>query len=211
MLDIIEDAEQLISHVLRQLLFSLLENIHLLNERILPTEHCLADLFQQQPKYKMLMTIPGIGPLIAAAFLSEVNAEQFSSGRQLSAWSGLVPRQRSSGGKSSLSSMTKNGSRGLSLKCAEVVNTGVVIRKRDADDIMAWVIRPTNDAGYMAANRINLGLAQHGTSIYGTLNTNKSGLSIHKKGHCCKEINHPRLQPKFRSPSPNILVSSLAK
>lgn len=36
-----------------------------------------------------------------------------------------------------------------SLKCAEVVNTGVVIRKRGADDIMAWVIRPTNDAGWL--------------------------------------------------------------
>ncbi|TDN47193.1 transposase [Buttiauxella sp. JUb87] len=98
--DIIEDSEQLISPVIRQLLFSLLENIHSLNERILSAEHCLAALCQQQPKYKVLMTIPGIGPLIAAAFLSEVNAEQFTNGRQLSAWCGLVPRQRSSGGKS---------------------------------------------------------------------------------------------------------------
>lgn len=67
--DIIEDAEQLISPVLRQLLFSLLENIHSLNEQILSAEHSLAALCQQQPKYKVLMTIPGIGPLIAAAFL----------------------------------------------------------------------------------------------------------------------------------------------
>ena len=79
--DIIEDAEQLISPVLRQLLFSLLENIHSLNERILSAEHCLAALCQQQPKYKVLMTIPGIGSLIVAAFLSEVNAEQFTNGR----------------------------------------------------------------------------------------------------------------------------------
>lgn len=40
--DIIEDAERLISPVLRQLLFSLLENRHSLNERILSAEHCLA-------------------------------------------------------------------------------------------------------------------------------------------------------------------------
>ncbi|CAI0843513.1 Transposase [Serratia quinivorans] len=79
--DITEDAEQLISPVLRQLLFSLLENIHSLNERILSAVHCLAALCQQQPKYKVLMTIPGIGSLIAAAFLSEVNAEQFTNGR----------------------------------------------------------------------------------------------------------------------------------
>ncbi|SUX90382.1 Uncharacterised protein [Citrobacter koseri] len=35
---------------------------------------------------------------------------------------------------------------------------------------MARVIRPTNDAGYIAANRINSGLAKRGTSIYGTVN-----------------------------------------
>lgn len=72
--DIIEDTEQLISPVLCQLPSSLLENIHSLNERILSVEHSLTALCQQQPKYKVLMTIPGIGPLIAAAFLSEVNA-----------------------------------------------------------------------------------------------------------------------------------------
>ncbi|MHA3344693.1 hypothetical protein [Yersinia pseudotuberculosis] len=45
-----------------------------------------------------------------------------------------------------------------------------MIRKQGADDIMARVVQPSNDAGYMAANRINSGLAQRGTSIYGTLN-----------------------------------------
>lgn len=35
---------------------------------------------------------------------------------------------------------------------------------------MAWVIRSTNDAEYMAANRINSELAQRGTSIYGIVN-----------------------------------------
>jgi len=58
--------------MLRQLLSSLLESIHSLNECILSVERSLTALCQQQPKYKVLMTIPGIGPLIAAAFLSEV-------------------------------------------------------------------------------------------------------------------------------------------
>ncbi|ECE0739838.1 IS110 family transposase [Salmonella enterica subsp. enterica] len=59
------------------------------------------------------MTIPGIGPLFAVAFLSEDNAEQFTNGRQLSVWCGLVPRQQRSGGKSSLLSMSKNVNYGL--------------------------------------------------------------------------------------------------
>ncbi|MCP1065600.1 transposase [Serratia symbiotica] len=37
-----------------------------------------------------------------------MDAVQFSSGRELSAWCDLVPRQHSSGGKQRLSSVTKN-------------------------------------------------------------------------------------------------------
>ncbi len=73
----------------------------------------LAELSSQQVAYHHLLTIPGVGPLIAAAVVSEVDATQFSSGRELSAWCGLVPRQHSSGGKQRLSSMTKNGNRNL--------------------------------------------------------------------------------------------------
>lgn len=55
--------------------------------------------------------IPGIGPIIASAIAATV-AERlglFASGRQLSAWLGLVPRQHSSGGKERLSGITKQG------------------------------------------------------------------------------------------------------
>lgn len=57
-----------------------------------------------------LETTPGIGPIIASAIAATV-AEPglFASGRQLSAWSGLVPRQHSSGGKERLRGITKQG------------------------------------------------------------------------------------------------------
>lgn len=71
--ELIEDPVLDISPVLRGLLFSLLDNLHLLDERIRSTENNILALCQQLPKYKVLMTIPGVGPLIAAAFLSEVN------------------------------------------------------------------------------------------------------------------------------------------
>ena len=46
----------------------------------------------------LMRTIPGVGPLVAAAVLSEVGPlERFSRSRQLSAYSGLSPRQRQSG------------------------------------------------------------------------------------------------------------------
>ncbi|GJL75878.1 MAG: hypothetical protein NMNS02_19840 [Nitrosomonas sp.] len=47
-----------------------------------------------------LEAIPGIGPITASAIVATVgNATEYKNGRQLAAWLGLVPKQRSSGGK----------------------------------------------------------------------------------------------------------------
>ncbi|NDO83807.1 IS110 family transposase [Citrobacter sp. NCU1] len=175
--DIIEDAEQLISPVLRQLLHSLLGNIHALNEQILVTEHSLAALCQQQPKYKVLMTIPGIGPLIAAAFLSEVNAEQFTHGRQLSAWCGLVPRQHSSGGKSSLSSMTKNGNRGLRTLIIHGARSVMHWAHKRDDALGIWLKRLTERRGKMKAT---VALANKLTRIVWRLLTESTSFNINR-------------------------------
>jgi transposase len=54
--------------------------------------------------------VPGVGPVIATALVAAVgNAKSFSSGRHLAAWLGLVPRQRSSGGKERLLGLSKRG------------------------------------------------------------------------------------------------------
>ncbi|MEA9392785.1 IS110 family transposase [Acerihabitans sp. TG2] len=149
--DIIEDADNIISLTLRRFLFSLLENMHLLNEHINTLEHEIAALCQQQPKYKTLLTIPGVGPLIAAAFLSEVNAEQFTNGRQLSAWCGLVPRQHSSDGKNMLTSMTKNGNRGLRTLIIHGARAVMrCVQKRD-DALGKWLRKVIERRGKMKA------------------------------------------------------------
>jgi transposase len=98
---------------------------------------------------KILMTIPGLGPLMATDFLSEVTAEPFTNGRQLSAWCGQVPRQHRSGGKSSLSSMTKNGNRGLrTLMIYGARSVMYWVRKRD-DALGIWLKRFTERRGKM--------------------------------------------------------------
>lgn len=59
---------------------------------------------------RKLAQVPGIGPITASALAATVgNARSFSSGRQLAAWLGLVPRQNSSGGKNVLLGISKRG------------------------------------------------------------------------------------------------------
>lgn len=59
---------------------------------------------------RRLQMIPGVGPLTASALVASVgDAKTFQNGRQFAAWLGLVPRQKSSGGKERLLGISKRG------------------------------------------------------------------------------------------------------
>jgi len=63
---------------------------------------------------RRLHYIPGVGPLLATALVANVaDPGAFRSGRNFSAWIGLVPKQHSSGGKDRLGSISKQGDRYL--------------------------------------------------------------------------------------------------
>ena len=76
---------------------------------------------------KRLDAIPGIGPALATALVASVaDPKVFRSGRDFSAWIGLVPKQNSSGGKDRLGSISKRGDRYL----RSLFTTGVGRRQR---------------------------------------------------------------------------------
>ena len=63
---------------------------------------------------RRLTTIPGVGPTIASALIAAIGkAETFEHGRDLAAWLGLVPRQRTTGGKPRLMGISKRGNKYL--------------------------------------------------------------------------------------------------
>ncbi|MFM0961184.1 hypothetical protein WFM01_17155 [Yersinia enterocolitica] len=66
LLELIEDASNGLTFTLRRLLYSLREDIQSLNERIICLDKEIAALSSQQTAYRHLLTIPGVGPLIAA-------------------------------------------------------------------------------------------------------------------------------------------------
>ena len=63
---------------------------------------------------RQLMTVPGIGPIIASAMVAAIgNGTAFATGRDFAAWLGLVPKQRSTGDRTVLGRITKRGNRYL--------------------------------------------------------------------------------------------------
>ena len=78
---------------------------------------------------RRLMTVPGIGPLIATAMAVRAPApETFRRGRDVAAWPGLAPRQHSTGGKQRLGATTKMGER--SLRRLLIIGANSVIIRR---------------------------------------------------------------------------------
>lgn len=80
---------------------------------------------------RRLCTIPGIGPVTAGAIAAFApDLDTFESGRNFAAWLGLVPRQRSTGGKARLGSISKMGQ--TDIRRLLIVGAMSVIR---------WVVR----------------------------------------------------------------------
>jgi transposase len=85
-----------------------------LEQQIAPLTRQLQQLAKQQPMAKLLMSIPGVGPLVAMTFVAEVeDIGRFASYRKLSAYAGLVPSLDSSAGKDRRGHITKQGSKYL--------------------------------------------------------------------------------------------------
>lgn len=111
---ILEDAENELTAVARQLFNELYEDLGVREERIAHLERSIRALGSQHDVVRRLETVPGIGLLSATALFAAVgDARQYQNGRQLAAWMGLVPRQSSSGGKQRLLGITKRGDKYL--------------------------------------------------------------------------------------------------
>jgi len=85
-----------------------------LDERI---EHITAEievLAQGSESRRQLMTVPGVGPIIASAMVAAIgNGTTFAKGRDFAAWLGLIPKQMSTGDRTILGRITKRGNRYL--------------------------------------------------------------------------------------------------
>jgi transposase len=83
-------------------------------EQILEFDRRILAWHRSNETSRRLDAIPGIGPALATALVASVaDPKAFRSGRNFSAWIGLVPKQHSSGGKDRLGSISKQGDRYL--------------------------------------------------------------------------------------------------
>lgn len=108
--DILEDGDNALTPMFRELLYGLWEEFIRLDKRVATYDAQIKQLSEQSEVCKRLMEIPGIGPMVSTALVASVaDAKAFKSGREMAAWLGLVPRQHSTGGKPRLLGISKRG------------------------------------------------------------------------------------------------------
>jgi transposase len=103
-----------VPEVARECLAALGAQLRVLKAQVLEFDRCILAWHRSNETSKRLDEIPGVGPALATALVASVaDPRAFRSGRDFSAWIGLVPKQNSSGGKQKLGSITKGGDRYL--------------------------------------------------------------------------------------------------
>jgi len=131
-----------------------------LKKQILDFDRMIMAWHRSNQTSKRLNCIPGVGPLLATALVASVaDPKTFRSGRNFSAWIGLVPKQHSSGGRDRLGSISKQGDRYL--RSLFVAGALAVIRyaKIHGSKHRPWLTallarRPTKLAAIALANKL---------------------------------------------------------
>ena len=110
----IEDPASNLPDAARACLAALVSTLRHLREQTAALDAEIAARAKADDVARRLMTVPGIGPLIATALEALAPpAETFRSGRDFAAWVGLTPVQRSTGGKERLGRTSRMGERTL--------------------------------------------------------------------------------------------------
>ena len=96
---LLADESNDLSPRMRRLIADLFEDLKHLDQRIAEVSREIDSIAATDDRARRLMTIPGIGPLVATAIVSAAGeGRQFGQARDMAAWLGLVPRQHSTGG-----------------------------------------------------------------------------------------------------------------
>ena len=142
-----------LSALFRELLNEMAERLRLLEERRRHYDKLIARAFAQDARCQRLGQIEGIGPMTATALVAAVgDGSGFATGRHLSAWLGLVPRQYSTAGRTVLLSISKRGNRYLRTLLVEGARSALVAAARKQDARSRWMMALASRRGpYVAA------------------------------------------------------------
>lgn len=150
--DVLEDATNEMNGLARMALRRAQMQWQQLDEHLAWCDERVADHGRNNADVKRAGELMGIGPVGASAAIATVgDFKQFKSGSQFGAWIGLTPKQRSSGGKSNLGTITKRGDPYLRTLLVQGAKSVVNTAHTRSDPISKWVLALKLRAGWQKA------------------------------------------------------------
>ena len=167
--------ESELNPVCRTLFATLADEYEAIDTRIEAIDAELAAFAKSNSACRALLSVPGVGVIVATAVISAVaSVSDFRSGRDLAAFLGLVPRQRSTGGKATLLGISKRGNTYVRTLLIHGMRSAFYNRKKRENRITAFMERlvergmHTNKIVVASANkaaRVIWALLTHNTSF----------------------------------------------
>ena len=112
--EILSDLENELTLLAREAIAELHDLFRDLDRRIAIFDKKIDAVFRGSERCQRIATIKGVGPKTATAVVAAIgDGAEFKNGRHLAAWIGLVPRQFSSGDRTTLMGISKRGSQHL--------------------------------------------------------------------------------------------------
>lgn len=152
-------AEESIPAEAREMVAFLADQIGALQARIGTLDHKIAERHKTNPVSQLLAEVPGIGPLTALTLATKVDARQFHSPRHFAAWLGLTPREHSTGGKTRLGGISRQGNERLRQLLVVGATSVIFAAGRPGARVWPWLQtllerRPRKVAAVALANKM---------------------------------------------------------
>ena len=175
-MEILEDAENGLSFVIRECLNEAYQELVSVDERISNYDNKINNILENSAACKKIEKIPGVGPMTATAIIACIGekAEGFESGRHLSAYFGLVPRQRSSGNKINLLGISKRGNSHMRTLLIHGARSAMIAAAKKEDKNSKWVTGLKERIGF---NKAAVALANKNARIIWALLAKASTLT----------------------------------
>ncbi len=160
----------------------------------------VADHLKASAEVQRAAALMGIGPVGASASVATVgDFKQFKCGSQFSAWMGITPRQRSSGGKNRLGTITKRGDPYLRTLLIQGAKSVVNSAHTRSDPISRWVLALKLRSGWQKAV---VALANKNARILWAVMTKEVDFDRHHVSEKPQPPTSPTSPPTPSTPAP---------
>lgn len=150
--ELLGDADNNLTMTMRQLVSGLIDELQSIEARIAEHDAVIRNVNDTEERCRRISKVRWIGPVTATALVASIgDANHFDSGRNVSAWLGIVPRQHSTGGKDRLLGISKRGDSYLRKLLIHGARSVVCHIGKRQDRLSRWVQEKERTRGYNKA------------------------------------------------------------